>query len=89
MARFEVFIKPSAVKELEAISRKKDRQRIAQKIRLLAENPRPQGCRKLTGQDRYRIRQGAYRITYSIEDRRLVVFVVRIGHRKKVYRGTL
>ncbi len=89
MARFEVLIKPSAVKELEAISPKKERQRIVQRIRGLAEDPRPQGCQKLSGRDRYRIRQGAYRIIYSIEDRRLIVFVVKVGHRKDVYRGSL
>lgn len=87
MARFEVLIKSSAVKELEAIGRKKDRQRIVQKIRRLSEDPRPPDCQKLSGRDRYRIRQGAYRVVYSIEDERLVVFVVKVGHRKDVYRG--
>ena len=76
MGRFEVFIKPSAVKEIEALSPKKDRQRIVQKIRLLADDPRPPGSRKLSGQDRYRVRQGVYRIVYAIEDEALVVFVV-------------
>lgn len=77
MGRFEVFIKPSAVKELEAISPKKDRQRIVQRIRLLADDPRPPGSRKLSEQDRYRVRQGVYRIVYAIEDEALVVFVVK------------
>ena len=86
MARFEVFIKPSAVKELEAIPFKKDRQRIASRIRRLAENPRPPGCQKLSGRDRFRIRQGVYRIVYSIQDEQLVVVVIKVGHRKDVYR---
>ena len=89
MARFEILIKRSAAKEIEAISRKKDRQRIVRKIRQLAEDPRPPGCQKLSGRDRYRIRQGSYRILYSIEDDRLIVYVVKVGHRSEVYRGPL
>ena len=89
MARFEILIKRSAAKEIEAISRKKDRQRIVQKIRQLAEDPRPPGCQKLSGRDRYRILHGPYRIVYSIEDDRLIVYVVKVGHRSDVYRGTL
>ena len=89
MARFEILIKRSAAKEIEAISRKKDRQRIVRKIRQLAEDPRPPACQKLSGRDRYRIRQGPYRIVYSIEDDRLIVYVVKIGHRSDVYREPL
>ena len=89
MARFEILIKRSAAKEIEAISRKKDRQRIVRKIRQLAANPRPTGCQKLSGRDRYRIRQGPYRIVYSIEDDRLIVYVVKVGHRSDVYREPL
>ncbi len=89
MARFEVLIKRSAVKEIESISRKKDRQRVVRGIRQLAEDPRPAGCRKLSGRDRYRIRQGSYRIVYAIEDERLIVYVVKVGHRRDVYRGAL
>ena len=87
MARFEILIKRSAAKEIQAIPRKKDRQRIVRKIRQLAEDPRPSGCQKLSGRDRYRIRQGAYRIVYSVEDDRLIVYVVKVGHRSDVYRG--
>jgi mRNA interferase RelE/StbE len=86
VARFEILIKRSAAKEIEAISRKKDRQRIVRKIRELAEDPRPHGCQKLSGRDRYRIRQGPYRIVYSVEDDRLIVYVVKVGHRSDVYR---
>ena len=89
MARFEILIKRSAAKEIESISRKKDRQRIVRKIRQLAEDPRPPGSRKLSGRDRYRIRQGPYRIVYSIEDDRLIVYVVKVWHRSDVYRGLL
>lgn len=86
MERYKVLIKPSAVKEIEAIPRKKDRQLIAQKIKQLATDPRPHGCQKLSGHDRYRLRQGLYRIIYSIEDNELVVYVVKVGHRKDIYR---
>lgn len=87
MARYKLRIKKSAAKELESISRKADRQRIASRIQSLAENPRPQGCKKLSGSERYRIRQGAYRIIYAIEDQELIVYVVKIGDRKSVYRA--
>lgn len=87
MANYKLRIKKSAVKELETISRKSDRQRIAARIESLAENPRPPGCKKLSGSDRYRIRQGDFRIVYSVEDDELVVYVVKIGDRKSVYRA--
>ena len=86
MARYDVFIKPSALKELEAVDSKKDRQRIARVILSLAEEPRPSGCRKLSGKDKYRIRGGPYRIIYAVEDAVLVVTIVKIGHRREVYR---
>jgi mRNA interferase RelE/StbE len=89
VARFEILIKRSAAKEIEAISRKKDRQQIVRRIGQLAQEPRPPGCQKLSGLDRYRIRQGPYRIVYSIEDDRLIVYVVKVGHRSEVYRGPL
>ena len=87
MANYRVFIKPSAAKELEAVDPKKDRQRIVAGIRSLAEDPRPPGCEKLVGaDDQYRIRVGRYRVIYSVGDGELVVVVVRVGHRKDVYR---
>ncbi len=86
MERYRVFIKTSALKEIEAIDPKVDRQRIVRRIRALAADPRPPGCEKLSGRDRYRLRQGKYRIVYSIEDENLVVYVVKVGHRKDVYR---
>lgn len=85
MAKYRLLIKPSAVKEIEAIPLKKDRQRVVERLLKLAENPRPRGCEKLSGQDKYRIRQGRYRILYTIKDGKLLVFVVKVGHRKDVY----
>lgn len=86
MEQYKVLIKPSAVKDIEAIPRKKDRQNIILKIKRLSHDPRPPGCQKLSGNDRYRLRHGQYRIIYAIEDKELVVYVVKVGHRKEVYR---
>jgi len=87
--KYRVSIKRSAVKEIEAIPQKKERQRIIRRIGQLADNPRPPESRKLSGHDRYRIRQGVYRIVYAIDDVEIVVVVVKVGHRKDVYRGAL
>ena len=87
MAKYRLLIKPSAAKEIEVVDQKKDRQRIVAGIRLLADDPRPPGCEKLAGEgDRYRIRVGRYRVIYSVGDGELLVVVVRLGHRKDVYR---
>ena len=86
MAGYDVFIKPSALKELESVGSRKLRRDLAEHIQALADNPTPQGCKNLTGADQYRIRRGAYRVVYSIEDERRVVIVVKVGHRKDVYR---
>ena len=85
MAKYRLLIKPSAVKEIEAIPFKKDRQRILERIAILADNPRPFGCEKLSGQDKYRVRQGRYRIVYAVEDEILLVYMVKVCHRKEVY----
>lgn len=87
MGKYRLLIKPSARKELLAVPTKKDRQRITHRIEMLANDPIPPGSEKLSGYDRYRIRQGNYRIIYGIEDEDLVVMVVRIGHRSDVYRA--
>jgi mRNA interferase RelE/StbE len=87
--KYKVSIKRSAVKEIEAIPQKKERQRIIRRIGQLAEDPRPPGSKKLSGNDKYRVRQGCYRIVYSIEDNELIVVVVKPGHRKDIYRGAL
>ena len=87
MGKYRVLIKPSAAKEIEAVDNKKDRQRIVACIRSLADDPRAPGCEKLAGErDRYRIRVGRYRVIYSIGDGDLLVVVIRVGHRKDVYR---
>ena len=85
VARYSLRIKKSARKELESIGTKADRQRIINRIEALAEDPRPKGALKLSGLERYRIRQGRYRILYTIEDSVLVVQVIKIGDRKHVY----
>lgn len=85
MAAYKLFFKKSVQKDFDAIP-KKDLKRILNRIEALAENPRPPGCEKLTGQERYRLRQGPYRIVYSIQDDELTVWVVKVGHRKHIYR---
>lgn len=87
MAKYKLRIKKSAAKELEAISRKSDRRRVVSRIQSLADDPRPPVSKKLSGSDRYRIRQGSYRIVYSVEDEELIVYVVKVGDRKDVYRA--
>ncbi|NQT25916.1 type II toxin-antitoxin system RelE/ParE family toxin [candidate division KSB1 bacterium] len=85
MEKYKIEFIKSAVKELNSIP-DKDINKIIKKIQSLEQNPRPDGCVKLTGKEQYRIRQGRYRILYSIEDDRLIIFVVKIGHRKDIYR---
>ena len=85
MAGYKVLIKPSAVKEVEAIPAK-DRERVVRKIRALTEDPRPRGSEKLSGDDKYRVRQGRYRVVYSVSDDDRTVLVVKVGHRREVYR---
>jgi mRNA interferase RelE/StbE len=87
VAKYEILIKVSAAKEIEDVPNRKDRRRIIERIRSLRDEPRPPGCQKLSGQDKYRVRQGVFRIVYSIHDESLVVQVVKVGHRKDVYRG--
>ncbi len=87
MASYRLTIKPSAAKELAEIPTKRDRQRVVARIERLAAEPRPAGCVKLTGSDRYRIRQGRYRIVYEVRDAELIVLVVRVGDRRDAYRG--
>ncbi len=85
MAEYKIFFKRSAIKDLDPIPRK-DLRRIIKRIEGLKENPRPQDCEKLTGQERYRIRQGNYRIVYSIQNDQLTVWVVKISRLRDVYR---
>jgi len=85
VASYSILLTKSAAKELERVPTK-DRQRIVARIGALAENPRPVGAEKLSGDDKYRIRQGDYRILYEIVDAELTVTVVRVGNRREVYR---
>ena len=84
MESFRIVIKKSAAKEIERIE-KKDRIRIIEKIRSLANDPRPCGSKKLSGQEKYRIRQGNYRILYQVIDDELIINVVKVGHRRDIY----
>jgi mRNA interferase RelE/StbE len=87
VASYSLRIKRTAARDIEAIAAKADRQRIVRRISALADDPRPPGCEKLAGhEDRYRIRQGNYRILYTIEDAELLIWVVKVGHRRDVYR---
>lgn len=83
---FAIEILPAARRELEALDTTV-RRRIDRKIALLATNPRPSGSKKLEGQDLMRVRVGDYRIVYTVIDQRLVVLIVRVAHRSRVYRG--
>lgn len=85
MAAYKLFFKKSVQKDFDTIP-KKDLRRILNRIEKLTKDPRPSGCEKLTGQERYRLRQGRYRIVYSIQDDELSVWVVKVGHRKDIYR---
>jgi len=82
---YKVLIKPSAAKEIEGIP-KKDRIRVVERIQGLAQDPRPPGCEKLSIQDRYRVRQGDYRMVFSIDDGAGTVLIVKVAHRREVYR---
>ena len=81
---YHIVIKKSAAKEIEGLP-KKDRLRVIERIRSLAQDPRPPGCKKLSKQEKYRVRQGRYRILYQIEDGELLIMVVKVAHRKDVY----
>lgn len=85
MARYRIEVKKSAVRELGSIP-KRDLRLVVARIRSLADDPRPPGSKKLAAQEKYRIRQGRYRILYTIEDEALVVYVVKVAHRRDVYR---
>ena len=86
MESYKIVIKKSAAKEIERIA-KNDRIRIIEKINSLAQNPHPTGSKKLSGQEKYRMRQGNYRILYQIIDDELIINVVKVGHRQDVYKN--
>ena len=85
MASYKLLIKPSAVKEIEALP-VKDRRRVVMRVRALATDPRPPGCEKLSGNNLYRVRQGHFRVLYSISDSESMLIVLKVGHRREVYR---
>ncbi len=84
MASYKLTFKKSVAKDLRPTP-KRDLTRILKRIETLTQNPRPEGCEKLSGQERYRVRHGVYRIIYEIFDRELVVMVVKVGRRQAVY----
>ena len=86
MARYEVRLRKSVSKDIEPIP-KREVQRIVVAIAALSDDPRPPQSRKLTGSEKYRLRCGVYRVLYEIQDVVLVVCVVKVGHRKAVYRA--
>ena len=85
MAVYSLFFKESVQKDLDGIP-KKDLRKILSRIKSLAADPSPSGCEKLTGQDRYRLRQGQYRTLYAVQDEERTVTVVKVGHRRDIYR---
>ena len=85
MAEYEIFFKESVWKDLRKLP-KSDLKRILTRIEKLGDDPRPIGCEKITDEELYRVRQGKYRIVYSIKDNELTVWVIKVGHRKDVYR---
>lgn len=86
MESYRIVIKKSAAKDIERIE-KKDRIRIIKKIRSLAEDPHPLGSKKLSGQEKYRIRQGNYRILYQVKNEELIISVVKVGLRREIYKN--
>ena len=85
MGSYSLRLKRSAAKEIEALPRK-DRARITERIRTLSEDPRPAGSTKLSGREAYRIRQGDYRIVYTVGDEDRIVMVSVVAHRRDAYR---
>ena len=85
MAKYKLYFRESVEKDFRVIP-KKDLIKILRCLDSLIINPRPNACEKLTGQERYRLRQGRYRILYSIQDEELTVWIVRVAHRKDIYR---
>lgn len=83
---YQIRLKPSAVRDLKKIP-ESDRKRVARVIDSLANNPRPREAKKLRGEkDLYRVRAGDYRVIYQVKDKILLVLVIRIRHRREVYR---
>lgn len=87
MAKYSLVFKKSVAKDLRNLP-KKDIKRILKCIEHLCADPRVEGCIKLSGQERYRVRQGVYRIVYEIQDSELIIIVVKVAHRSIVYKNS-
>jgi len=85
MASYSLAFKKSVAKDLRSIPNK-DVKRILDRVNSLRENPRAEGCVKLSNQEKYRVRQGVYRIVYEIQDTELIILVVKVAHRGQVYK---
>ncbi len=85
MASYKIEIKKSAAKEIENLP-STILKRVISHIQELSDDPRPSGCKKLSGDEKYRLRVGDYRILYEIEDDIVTVYVVKVAHRKELYR---
>ena len=84
MASYKLLLRKSVARDLRPLPQK-DLKRVLMRIESLAQNPRPVGCEKLSGQERYRVRQGVYRIVYEVSDSVVTITVVKVGHRRQVY----
>ena len=87
MASYSLAFKKSVAKDLRSIPNK-DVHRILKRIDTLCENPRAEGCVKLSNLEKYRVRQGVYRIIYEIQDNELIILVVKIAHRSQIYKSS-
>ena len=87
MASYSLSFKKSVAKDLRTIPNN-DVKRILNRIKSLCENPRAEGCVKLSGEEKYRVRQGVYRIIYEIQDKELIILAVKVAHRSQVYKGS-
>jgi mRNA interferase RelE/StbE len=85
MARYELRFKASVTRDLRGIP-KADVRRILDRVESLRDDPRPPGSVKLSAQERYRLRQGTYRILYTVSDAEVVVEIIKVAHRREVYR---
>ncbi len=85
MAQYRIVVRKSVAKDLKKIP-KKDAKHIVKAIQALAQDPRPPQSKKLSGEEKYRLRCGVYRVLYEIQDKQLIICVVRVRHRKDVYK---
>ena len=86
MGKYKIVFRKSVARDMRGIP-SRDLRRILKTIDSLSGDPRPAGAERLSGQERYRVRQGNYRIIYEINDKEVIVIVVKVGHRRDVYRS--